>query len=107
MERPRPLRPQIPKPFSAKKPPSRHNPHSGQPEQAVQSNPVYMTSLPTIHDDSRSAMRHHINLQIPGSRYACPGMTGSPYSTLPIFFTAAIRRAESSVTNLANSGASM
>ncbi len=30
-----------------------------------------------------------------------------PYSTLPIFFTAAIRRAESSVTNFENSGASI
>ena len=29
-----------------------------------------------------------------------------PYSTLPIFFTAAIRRALSSVTNFENSGAS-
>jgi len=31
----------------------------------------------------------------------------SPYSTLPIFFTAAIRRALSSATNFENSGASM
>ena len=31
----------------------------------------------------------------------------TPYSTLPIFFTAAIRRALSSATNLANSGASI
>jgi hypothetical protein len=30
-----------------------------------------------------------------------------PYSTLPIFFTAAISRAESSATNFENSGASM
>jgi hypothetical protein len=30
----------------------------------------------------------------------------APYSTLPIFFTAAIRRAESSATNFENSGAS-
>lgn len=30
-----------------------------------------------------------------------------PYSTLPIFFTAAIRRAPSSTTNFENSGASM
>jgi hypothetical protein len=30
-----------------------------------------------------------------------------PYSTLPIFFTAAISRALSSVTNFENSGASM
>jgi hypothetical protein len=32
--------------------------------------------------------------------------TGNPYSTLPIFFTAAISRAESSATNFENSGAS-
>ena len=38
---------------------------------------------------------------------ANPGMTSFfPYSTLPIFFTAAIRRALSSVTNFENSGAS-
>ena len=33
------------------------------------------------------------------------GVSG-PYSTLPIFFTAEIRRAESSATNFENSGAS-
>jgi hypothetical protein len=32
---------------------------------------------------------------------------GAPYSTLPIFFTAATRRALSTSTNFANSGASM
>jgi hypothetical protein len=34
------------------------------------------------------------------------GLECAPYSTLPIFFTAAIRRALSSVTNFENSGAS-
>ncbi len=33
-------------------------------------------------------------------------MRGAPYSTLPIFFTAAISRALSAATNFANSGAS-
>jgi hypothetical protein len=37
----------------------------------------------------------------------CEDAISSPYSTLPIFFTAAIRRAESSATNLENSGASI
>ncbi|MEA2837773.1 MAG: hypothetical protein QOD89_2323 [Bradyrhizobium sp.] len=34
-------------------------------------------------------------------------MRAVPYSTLPIFFTAAIRRALSASTNFANSGASI
>jgi hypothetical protein len=36
-----------------------------------------------------------------------PQDDGIPYSTLPIFFTAAIRRALSAATNFANSGASI
>jgi hypothetical protein len=44
-----------------------------------------------------------------GSRRStiCESEDALPYSTLPIFFTAAIRRAESSATNFENSGASI
>jgi hypothetical protein len=50
----------------------------------------------------RGAAYEHRRACAPAAWSADP----SPYSTLPIFFTAAIRRALSSVTNFENSGAS-